>query len=208
MPELYTCPMHPEIIQPTPGRCPKCGMALVKQSEVSKAPKDHSKEHGMEKPNYAPLFTILGLILLVVLVVNVNEFLQTGVFSWETAMMQYMAGFFLVFSGFKFLDIHGFAAGYSTYDLLAQRVFGYGFVYPFIELAFGLAYLTQTGLQYLNPIVVVVMVFSSLGVIQSLRAHRTIQCACLGTVIKLPLGTVTLIEDLGMAAMALMLALA
>src|SRR5687767_8992400 len=26
---IYTCPMHPQIRQPTPGRCPICGMALV-----------------------------------------------------------------------------------------------------------------------------------------------------------------------------------
>ena len=27
----YTCPMHPEIIQDKPGKCPKCGMDLVKK---------------------------------------------------------------------------------------------------------------------------------------------------------------------------------
>ena len=47
-------------------------------------------------------------------------------------------GFFLVFAGFKLMDLKGFAEGYSTYDLLAQRWFGYGYVYPFIELSFGL----------------------------------------------------------------------
>lgn len=26
---IYTCPMHPEIRQPSPGACPKCGMTLV-----------------------------------------------------------------------------------------------------------------------------------------------------------------------------------
>lgn len=26
---MYTCPMHPEIQQPSPGRCPRCGMGLV-----------------------------------------------------------------------------------------------------------------------------------------------------------------------------------
>jgi hypothetical protein len=26
----YTCPMHPEVISDTPGKCPKCGMNLVK----------------------------------------------------------------------------------------------------------------------------------------------------------------------------------
>lgn len=25
----YTCPMHPEVVRGEPGRCPKCGMALV-----------------------------------------------------------------------------------------------------------------------------------------------------------------------------------
>ena len=27
----YTCPMHPEVVQDTPGNCPKCGMKLVKK---------------------------------------------------------------------------------------------------------------------------------------------------------------------------------
>ena len=27
----YTCPMHPEVVQDTPGNCPKCGMALVEK---------------------------------------------------------------------------------------------------------------------------------------------------------------------------------
>ena len=27
----YTCPMHPEVVQSTPGKCPKCGMDLVEK---------------------------------------------------------------------------------------------------------------------------------------------------------------------------------
>ena len=29
---IYTCPMHPGVKQPAPGKCPKCGMTLVKKS--------------------------------------------------------------------------------------------------------------------------------------------------------------------------------
>jgi hypothetical protein len=32
----YTCPMHPEIVRPEPGRCPKCGMKLVPKKSESK----------------------------------------------------------------------------------------------------------------------------------------------------------------------------
>ncbi len=32
--KLYTCPMHPEVISPDPGRCPKCGMFLVEKETV------------------------------------------------------------------------------------------------------------------------------------------------------------------------------
>ena len=28
---VYTCPMHPEVITDKPGKCPKCGMTLVKK---------------------------------------------------------------------------------------------------------------------------------------------------------------------------------
>lgn len=40
---MYTCPMHPEIQQATPGKCPKCGMALVKKTIKTKAPSSTPK---------------------------------------------------------------------------------------------------------------------------------------------------------------------
>jgi rubrerythrin len=33
---VYTCPMHPEIISDKPGKCPKCGMTLVKKESGAK----------------------------------------------------------------------------------------------------------------------------------------------------------------------------
>ena len=195
--EKFTCPMHPEIKQDKPGKCPKCGMNLVPVSQVSK----HEKK---DEGGYWPLFIVIGLIVLVPAVVAINE----GTFVWQSVMMNFMAGFFLVFSGFKLLDLKGFAEGYSTYDLLAKKVYGYGYVYPFIELGLGLAYLTRFELTITNWITLVVMIFSSLGVAKSMLKKQKIMCACLGTFLKVPLTKITLVEDFSMAAMALaMLAL-
>jgi hypothetical protein len=35
---LYTCKMHPEILREKPGKCPKCGMTLVKKEPAKKKP--------------------------------------------------------------------------------------------------------------------------------------------------------------------------
>jgi len=34
---MYTCPMHPDVTSDKPGKCPKCGMALVAKKEPMKA---------------------------------------------------------------------------------------------------------------------------------------------------------------------------
>ncbi|HEY4289918.1 MAG TPA: efflux RND transporter periplasmic adaptor subunit [Puia sp.] len=34
--DVYTCPMHPQIIRDKPGNCPICGMALVKKENASR----------------------------------------------------------------------------------------------------------------------------------------------------------------------------
>jgi hypothetical protein len=46
------------------------------------------------------------------------------------------------------------------------------------------------------------MLWGALGVIRALTKGMNVSCACLGTVLKVPLSTVALVEDLGMAGMA------
>jgi len=129
-------------------------------------------------------------------------------FSWLTWMRYFMAGFFIVFSFFKFLDLKGFARSYAMYDLLARQWKGYGYIYPFLELALGVLYLTAVNLTATHVATIVIMGFSSIGVIRNMLSPNQVQCACLGTVFKLPLGRVTLVEDLLMVVMAgLMLAI-
>jgi copper chaperone CopZ len=142
---------------------------------------------------YYPLFLIVGMITLVSL---------KGASNWHSWMLHFMAGFFIVFSFFKLLDIHGFKDAYSTYDVLAKHWDNYGYVYPFLELGLGLAFLFQFQLTAALWFSIALMGFSSLGVIKALREKRKIRCACLGTVLNLPMSTITLVEDLGMVAMS------
>jgi len=190
--------MHPEVTQTSPGNCSKCGMRLVSSD-------DQGSEETTWK-NYIPLIVIILLILVVSAVVSWNDF-RAGNFSIFQSISYFMIGFFIVFSGFKLMDLKGFAEGYSTYDLLAQKIFGYGYVYPFIELSFGLLMLLGIETRSLLWTEVIVMGFSGLGVVNKLMRRETIKCVCLGTVLKVPLTTVTLVEDFGMALLALILLL-
>lgn len=123
-------------------------------------------------------------------------------FDWHSWMQNFMAGFFLVFSFFKMLDLKGFADSYSGYDIIAKRWPGWGYVYAFIELALGIAYLVRFDSIITNALALGVMTISIIGVLQSVLAKKTIQCACLGAVFKLPMSTVTIIEDALMIVMS------
>lgn len=151
---------------------------------------------------YKPLLIILAFILGVTALVEVR--MET--FDPMRAMNTFMAGFFLIFSFFKLLDISGFASSYRMYDIVAKAVPGYGYVYPFIELALGAAYLTGVNPVLTNWVTLVVMSISLVGVVQSVFDKRKIRCACLGSVFNLPMTTVTIVEDslmIGMAALML-----
>lgn len=147
---------------------------------------------------YYPIFLITAYI---VGVATLNNF-HWGEMNWVGWMNQFMAGFFLVFSAFKLLDIHGFAEGYATYDLLAKHWYTYGYIYPFLELSLGILYLMQWLPTTTQIATILIMGFSSLGVINALLKKQDFQCACLGTILKVPLSSITLIEDLTMVVLA------
>lgn len=171
-------------------------------------PSRASSVDGQETLSVWETYKPLLLIFLFVSGVAALASFREDVFSWHHLLRFFMAGFFIVFSFFKFLDLKGFARSYSMYDLLAKHWKGYGYVYPFLELTLGVLYLTALNLTATHIATIVIMGFSSIGVIRNMLSPKQVQCACLGTVFKLPLGNVTLIEDLLMVAMAgLMLAL-
>lgn len=191
--------MHSEVRRKKPGVCPKCGMKLVPE-------KNSAKIDLIKKDNYIPLIVIIGLILLTSLAISYRDF-QLDNFDILKTITYFMVGFFIVFAGFKLIDLKGFANGYFTYDILASRWFAYGYIYPFIELFFGIAMILIPQASWILWSEILVMGFSGIGVLNKILKREKFQCVCLGTFLKVPLTKITLIEDFGMALLALILLL-
>jgi copper chaperone CopZ len=143
--------------------------------------------------------TFKPLIIIALFLTGISALTADGL---HDGMNNFMAGFFLTFSFFKFLDLKSFAQSYAMYDLLAMRSKIYAYSYPFIELALGCAYLTHFAPKETYIATLIVMGFSTIGVVKSVVDKKQIKCACLGSVFNLPMTTVTIVEDLMMVGMA------
>ena len=150
----------------------------------------HRREEGRGRSwkDYVPLMVLLTLTLLAA----TARQLSNGLIEPMPWMHDFMGLFLVVFSMFKFFDLEGFADGFHMYDLLAKRVRSYGYIYPFLELALGLAYLARWNPEVVYPATVILMLFGSAGVFVALRKGLDLECACMGTVkFQVPAGKVT-----------------
>jgi hypothetical protein len=170
----------------------------TEQTSIAETPTAHASTADEPRSTYYPLALLAGFLIGIVALTEV----RAGGFDWGRAMGNFMGAFFIAFSFFKLLDLRGFADSYRGYDVVARRFPGYGLIYPFIELALGVAYIASFQPLVTNIVTLVVMSVSSIGVLQSVLKKRAIRCACLGTVFNLPMSTVTLVEDGLMVAMA------
>ncbi len=156
------------------------------------------KGRGSRWQDYVPLMVIVALMLLSACAKQ----LAYGGWNWMSWMHDFMGLFLVVFSMFKFFDTEGFADGFQMYDLLAKPFRPYAYIYPFIELCLGLGYLSHWQPKLIYLATIIVLTFGSIGVVRALFKGLDIECACMGTVLHVPLSTVALLEDLGMALMA------
>lgn len=147
---------------------------------------------------YKPILLIFFYIIVVSSLIQINNL----AFDYMQWMRHFMAGFFLVFSFFKMLNLKGFAESYVMYDVLAKRIPLWAYAYAFIEFGLGVAYIINYNPFMTNVVTLVVMTISIIGVLQSVLNKKKIQCACLGAVFNLPMSTVTIIEDALMIAMS------
>ena len=147
---------------------------------------------------YKPILLIFGYITGATLLVQFGN-QRFDVMQW---MSHFMAGFFLVFSFFKLLNLRGFAESYVMYDVLAKQIPVWAYIYVFVELGLGIAFLVNYNPLLTNSMAFIVMSISIVGVLQSVLNKQKIQCACLGAVFNLPMSTVTIIEDALMICMS------
>ncbi len=155
-----------------------------------------NKKQGKLK-RYWPLFILV--LIAVLAAAALLHGTQQGFFAW----MHYFMGIFLCqFAMLKLFHPSGFADGFQKYDLVAKKFRSYAYLYPFIELGLGLAYLSFICPVITYSITIIVMGVGAVGVIGTLRKGLDLRCACMGTVLDVPLSTVTLSEDITMGVMA------
>ena len=163
----------------------------------------HQREQVVQKNSwfdtYKPILLIFVYILGITLII---QFTGNG-FNFSDWMRHFMAGFFLVFSFFKLLNLKGFVNSYAMYDVVAMKFPVWGYLYAILELILGIAFLINFNPIVTSGVTFVVMSISIIGVLRSVLNKQKIQCACLGDVFNLPMSTVTIVEDGLMIVMSL-----
>lgn len=167
-------------------------------TRIGKAPKQQSSFK-----KFLPLIVIFSSIFLFTIIASILH----GSLDIAFSMRMMMGSFFAIFGLFKIFNLRAFADAYSTYDILAKRSRAYAFIYPFLELLIAALYLADIGGIYRDVFTFVLMTVSTIGVIQKIKEKEEIPCACLGKVFKIPMTSVTLIEDVVMALEALIMVL-
>ena len=165
------------------------------QKNISDKPISQSKVLSYLRDLY-PLFLILFYITIASLIISWNK-------SADSFMINFMGLFFIVFSFFKFLDYKNFPRSFSMYDPLAKSIPAYGWIYPFIETMLGIMFLSRINIILSLALTIGILGITTIGVIKVLYNKENIQCACLGTAIKLPMTIATLIENGIMIVMAI-----
>lgn len=163
---------------------------------------DHSTQ--LSSPHaigqYWPLIALILASILAAFAISWH--LHGDMLVW----MHYFMGIFLVnFSILKIFHPRKFADGFQMYDILAKRLRLYAYIYPLIELCLGLAYLAFAMPIVTYLVTIVILSMGTVGVIKGLQEGLNINCPCMGSVLEVPLSTITLIENISMVLMAFIL---
>lgn len=149
---------------------------------------------------YAPVIAIFAMAALLALAAHWAAF---GSLFSVMAAEWFVAISMSLLALMKLRDVDGFATMFLGYDLLAQRWVRYAKIYPFAEALAGILMLSGALIWLSVP---VALIIGSVGAASVFKAvyidRRELKCACVGGDSNVPLGFISLTENLMMVAMA------
>src|SRR5690606_15300705 len=149
---------------------------------------------------YTPVIAIFLTCFLAAVALNLGV---NGTVVSLTTLVWFVALSMCVLAIQKLRDLYAFSNQFITYDLLAMRVVPYAYVYPFVEAWAGIGMLAGVSAWLVSPFALFI---GSVGAISVFKAvyidKRELKCACVGGNSNVPLGVVSLTENLFMIAAA------
>lgn len=151
--------------------------------------------------SYQPVIAIFGMaaaMAVVAAAVATGQWLDIRTLEWFIAFSM------CALAVQKLQDVEGFSTMFLNYDLLARRWVPYSRIYPFAEALAGVLMIGHL-LPWLS--IPVALFIGSIGAVSVIKAvyidRRELKCACVGGGSRVPLGFVSLTENLMMVAMAM-----
>lgn len=157
-----------------------------------------------EAKTYTPVLVLFAVAAALALLLNLSALSSAPGAALIRTAEQFIAGSMILLGVQKLRDLEAFATQFLNYDLLARRRVRYAYVYPFAETGAGLLMFAGLLPWLAAP---VGLLISSIGAASVFKAvyldRRDLKCACVGGQGNVPLGFVSLTENLMMMAMAL-----
>ncbi len=151
--------------------------------------------------SYRPVIAVFAMTAL--MAAAISQLVLGAPFTIRT-ISWFIALSMCVLAILKLQDIERFSAMFLNYDLLARRWVPYSYIYPFAEALAGVLMIAGV-LRWLS--VALALFIGTIGAVSVFKAvyidKRTLKCACVGGSSSVPLGFVSLTENLMMVAMAL-----
>lgn len=158
------------------------------------------------KTTYRPVIAIFASTALMAAALVAN--LYDG-FPPLTFLMWFFAMSMATLAIQKLRDVGAFVNGFLGYDLLARRYVPYGYAYPYLELYTGVGMMALIGtgsslIWLVAPVGLFIGTVGAIGVVKAVYVDkRELTCACVGGDSNVPLGLISLSENLVMAGMGL-----
>ncbi|GGC89112.1 MauE/DoxX family redox-associated membrane protein [Halopseudomonas salina] len=151
-----------------------------------------------DETSYQPVLAVFGVSALLALAVG---WMLGGMFSIRSAEL-FIAFSMSILALLKLQDIESFSTMFLNYDLLAQRKVPYSYVYPFAELFAGVLMVAGAMLWLAIPVALFIGTIGAASVLKAVYIdRRELKCACVGGGSNVPLGFVSLTENLMMMGM-------